>query len=94
MEVFMKIFILGLIFVSANGFAQEGGSFFQSTGSKQCESDCSVAADEAKIDAEANAKIVCNPLTALRVSDWKTSVTGYGRLVTTAIFSCKTEGTK
>ncbi|MES2769382.1 MAG: hypothetical protein V4596_09570 [Bdellovibrionota bacterium] len=87
----MKMFILGLIFLSANAFAQESGSVFQLSSVQECNQSCLYAELEAIADLTSRADARCSPAAANRISDWQTNVTGYGRLTTTAIFSCEKE---
>ncbi len=61
---------------------------FEQTGSTLCEADCSVAAGAAQTFAQDQASEICAPQAAVRVSDWKIRVRGFGILFATASFRC------
>ncbi len=71
------------------GEKEEMKDYFSSTGSADCETDCSQAELEAQEKATERAEQICGALTANRVSKWTTRVSGFGRLWSTAIFVCE-----
>ena len=82
-----------VLVLSGNVLAQGGLDIFTKTGFRQCESDCSLAAVSAEMNANAEASAQCAPAQARQVSKWTVNVRGYGRLYATAAFLCDTNMT-
>ncbi|HEX7673459.1 MAG TPA: hypothetical protein VF412_04760 [Bdellovibrio sp.] len=85
-----KIFVLMAVVFVTQASAYAGNNVFTAVGSRECDTDCSVAAASAQADATAHAQTICNSAQPERISDWSTKVIHYGIVQVSAVFTCGT----